>query len=188
MRRQLQTARFVLQLAERRHYMAVQSYLRRNAEFFRPWSPSYPAEYFDAEYIYHQLDAHYQGAKRGLLFHWLIFHPEDKGQNYILGDFSYSHIQRGSIQQCQLGYKLDQRVQRQGIMQEALICGNGFVFEELGLHRVEASIMPENKPSLRLIERLGFAYEGLARASIQVAGQWRDHRRYALLNPRDNAL
>ena len=56
-----------------------------------------------------------------------------------------------------------------------------FVFELLGLHRLEAACIPENEPSRRLLLKLGFHEEGLARRYLQIDGQWRDHVLFALL-------
>ena len=61
----------------------------------------------------------------------------------------------------------------------ALVCDH--VFGPVGLHRIEADIRPENLPSQRLVERLGFRQEGLHRRYLDIDGDWRDHLAYALL-------
>jgi ribosomal-protein-alanine N-acetyltransferase len=50
----------------------------------------------------------------------------------------------------------------------------------MGLHRMEICIRPENEPSLRVVEKLGFRYEGLRRRFIHINGDWRDHFCFAL--------
>jgi ribosomal-protein-alanine N-acetyltransferase len=50
----------------------------------------------------------------------------------------------------------------------------------LGLHRMEICIRPENAPSLRVVEKLGYRYEGLRRRFIHINGDWRDHFCFAL--------
>ena len=50
----------------------------------------------------------------------------------------------------------------------------------LGIHRVEICIRPENGPSLRIVEKLGYRYEGLRRRYIHIDGGWRDHFSFAL--------
>ena len=54
-------------------------------------------------------------------------------------------------------------------------------FFTLGLHRMEICIRPENAPSLRVVEKLGFRYEGLRRRYIHINGDWRDHFCFGLV-------
>jgi ribosomal-protein-alanine N-acetyltransferase len=70
-----------------------------------------------------------------------------------------------------------------GLMAEALRATNAFVFRELRLHRIMANYRPENERSARLLARLGFAREGLARDYLFIDGEWRDHVLTALVNP-----
>ncbi|MFF5675383.1 GNAT family N-acetyltransferase, partial [Streptomyces hygroscopicus] len=53
-------------------------------------------------------------------------------------------------------------------------------FGELGLHRLEANIQPDNTPSLALVKRLGFEREGYSTAFQFINGEWRDHERWAI--------
>ena len=84
---------------------------------------------------------------------------------------------------CTIGYKLDQHYIGQGYALEALEKAIDVVFDELGFHRIEALIHPKNEPSLHLIEKLGFEFEGIAKSCIRLNNKWTDHLRYALINP-----
>jgi len=53
-------------------------------------------------------------------------------------------------------------------------------FTEYGLHRMEICIRPENAASLRVVQKLGFRYEGLRRRYIHIDGDWRDHYAFSL--------
>jgi ribosomal-protein-alanine N-acetyltransferase len=53
-------------------------------------------------------------------------------------------------------------------------------FNTVGLHRIEATIRPENRASRRVVEKLGFHEEGIRRRCLHVDGAWRDHICYAL--------
>ena len=81
---------------------------------------------------------------------------------------------------CFLGYKVDQRFNGLGVATEAIAASNRYLFEVFGLHRIEANIMPSNLASQRVVEKLGFEQEGLAKAFLKINGKWEDHYRYAL--------
>ena len=88
----------------------------------------------------------------------------------------------GAFLSCYLGYKLDKDEINKGYMTEAVKKGVEVVFNELGLHRIEANIMPRNKASLRVVEKLGFYNEGLAYKYLKINGKWEDHIHMVLLN------
>jgi ribosomal-protein-alanine N-acetyltransferase len=60
-----------------------------------------------------------------------------------------------------IGYELAPIYWRQGVMTEALSAILDYGFGEMGLNRIEASVMPGNIASIRLLEGLGFTKEGL---------------------------
>jgi len=68
----------------------------------------------------------------------------------------------------------------QGYMSEALDLVLHEAFVTLGLHRLEANIQPANRGSLALARRAGFVLEGFSPGYLKIAGEWRDHERWAL--------
>ena len=55
-----------------------------------------------------------------------------------------------------------------------------FAFEEIGLHRLQASIIPRNRASHRVAEKLALRNEGTALRYLEINGTWEDHVRYAI--------
>jgi [ribosomal protein S5]-alanine N-acetyltransferase len=76
------------------------------------------------------------------------------------GKINLNEIVRGPAQSAYLGYWIGAPYAKQGYMTEALPLALSHAFQVLGLHRVEANIMPTNRPSLALVRRAGFHREG----------------------------
>ncbi|MCU4179071.1 GNAT family N-acetyltransferase [Bosea sp. BH3] len=100
----------------------------------------------------------------------------------LLGGLTLGLIRRGVAQACTLGYWMGKRHAGKGHMTEAVRGAVRFAFSDLALHRVEAACLPNNEPSRRLLERVGFQHEGLARAYLKINGVWADHLLYAALS------
>ncbi len=105
----------------------------------------------------------------------------DARTDALLGGLTLGLVRRGVAQACTLGYWMGERHAGKGHMSEAVRGALRFAFQDLALHRVEAACLPSNEPSRRLLERVGFQHEGLARAYLRINGLWADHLLYAAL-------
>ena len=101
----------------------------------------------------------------------------------VWGTINYTNIVRGAFHACHLGYQVARAQQGQGLMAEALTVTNAFMFDAMRMHRIMANYRPENERSRRLLERLGFVREGLAREYLFIDGGWRDHVLTSLTHP-----
>jgi ribosomal-protein-alanine N-acetyltransferase len=99
----------------------------------------------------------------------------------IVGHIGISRAIPGPPGTAYVGYWLAQDATGRGIMTEALALALDVAFDDMGLRRVEANIQPTNAASLRLVDRLGFRREGYSPQYMQIAGEWRDHVRTAIL-------
>ncbi len=100
--------------------------------------------------------------------------------NQLAGEMNVSAIQRGPFQNAYVGYWIDERLAGQEYTPEALVVAMRFAFEDLRLHRLQISIIPRNKPSRRVVEKLGIRLEGMAEKYLEINGNWEDHLRYAI--------
>jgi ribosomal-protein-alanine N-acetyltransferase len=82
---------------------------------------------------------------------------------------------------CSVFYELAEEAQGKGFMREALHAAFSWGFREMGLNRIEAQIHPDNAPSIRLAEQLGFRQEGLLREVARCDGKFRDLLQLGLL-------
>jgi ribosomal-protein-alanine N-acetyltransferase len=98
----------------------------------------------------------------------------------LVGEINLSGLQRGPFQNAYVGYWVAEEFAGQGYVPEALVVLARFAFEDLGLHRVQVAIIPRNRNSRRVVEKLGLREEGLAERYLEIDGVWEDHVRYAL--------
>jgi len=98
----------------------------------------------------------------------------------LVGVVSVSGVVWGSMRGGAIGYWIDRAVAGRGIVPTAVALLTDHCFGEMGLHRVEINIRPENTASLRVVAKLGFRDEGLRRSYLHIDGDWRDHRTFAL--------
>ncbi|TQL01480.1 GNAT family N-acetyltransferase [Cellulomonas sp. SLBN-39] len=98
----------------------------------------------------------------------------------LVGQLTVSSIQMGSLRSAAIGYWVSQHVAGRGITPTAVALATDHCFGPLALHRVEINVRPENGPSLRVVEKLGFRDEGLRERYLHIQGRWCDHRSFAL--------
>lgn len=97
------------------------------------------------------------------------------------GQLNVSGITYGSLSSATLGYWVSERFAGKSVTPTSVALATDHCFSQLGLHRIEICIRPENVPSLRVVEKLGFRYEGLRRRYIHINGDWRDHFCFGLV-------
>lgn len=174
----LETERLLLRPPRTRDIGRLQSLLRDNVAHLRPWSPrakegSNPTSLVEvASHITRQRSAWRDDRNYALFVEW-------KETERLVGRVALTEVVRGAFQNAYLGYWIDHRFVEKGVATEAVGSVVSFGFETLGLHRIQAAVMPKNVPSRRVLEKLGFREEGLARRYLAIAGEWEDHILYA---------
>lgn len=151
----------------------------RSRNFLTPWEPLWASDSLTRGAYRHRLKLANQDGRSGLGYTLHIFRQED---DVLLGAITVAQIRRGVAQMATLGYWMGEPYAGQGYMTEALELVVHFAFRDLGLHRIEAACLPTNEPSQRLLRRVGFREEGLARAYLRINGEWCDHLLFARLS------
>lgn len=96
------------------------------------------------------------------------------------GQLTVGNVVRGALRSAWIGYWLMERLAGAGAATAAVALTVDHCFTRVGLHRLEATVRPENAASQRVLEKVGFRHEGLFERYLDVAGDWRDHDVYAL--------
>ena len=148
-------------------------------EFLTPWEPSWNEDDLTRSSFRLRAKRATREIATDEAYSLFIFEAHSEA---LLGGLTLGLIRRGVAQACTLGYWMGKRHAGRGHMTEAVRGAVRFAFSELALHRVEAACLPNNEPSRRLLERVGFQHEGLARAYLKINGVWADHLLYAILS------
>lgn len=149
---------------------------RVNVEWLRPWEATLPLGEHDAPMSFAGMVRRLRAeAREGRSLPWVI-----TLDGALIGQVTVGGIARGSLLSGYIGYWIDSRVAGQGITPTAVAMASDHCFNELGLHRVEINIRPENVASLRVVEKLGFRPEGQRERYLHIDGDWRDHLTFAL--------
>jgi [ribosomal protein S5]-alanine N-acetyltransferase len=101
-------------------------------------------------------------------------------QGRLVGQITVATISRGSLQSASIGYWVSEHVAGLGIAPTAVALAIDHCFGPVGLHRVEINIRPENRASLRVVEKLGLRDEGVRERYLHIQGRWCDHRTFAV--------
>jgi [ribosomal protein S5]-alanine N-acetyltransferase len=163
------------------HGALLAEFFRRNEHHLAPWDPPRPAGVMQSSFWEGECERAVGDYEDGTVVRWVMFARGDPSR--IIGRINFTQIARGPFQSCMLGYAIDAAHQGRGLMREALEATIGHVFAVLRLHRIQANYVQENLRSGRLLQRLGFSREGLAKDYLFINGAWRDHVLTARLNP-----
>ena len=181
---ELATERLVVALARPGMHAAMVRFLDRNfASHLAPWSPPAEPEFFTESFWRERLALSVEEFQADRAARFVICERDDAGGD-IIGTCNYTNIVRGAFHACHLGYQIARSHEGLGLMSEALRGANAYMFEAMRLHRIMANYRPENARSARVLERLGFVREGVARDYLFIDGAWRDHVLTSLTNPR----
>ena len=157
------------------------SYFKRNRDFLKRWEPVRDEDYYTKKSIEKMIIAEDIGNRNRSALRLYIF-PKDREKKKIIGFCGLSNIIYGPFLSCYLGYKQDKNEINKGYMTEAVNRIVQIAFDEYKLHRIESNIIPSNKPSRRVMEKLQFINEGMSRKYLKINGKWEDHIHYVLLN------
>jgi ribosomal-protein-alanine N-acetyltransferase len=146
--------------------------------FLEPWEPTWPDDDLTQAAFRRRLRRQDEDIARDEAYAFLIF---DQTSDELVGGITLGGIRRGVSQSGTLGYWMGAPHAGKGRMTRAVAAAVEFAFVKLRLHRVEAACIPDNAPSIALLERNRFQRDGYARGYLKIDGAWRDHVLFALV-------
>ena len=163
-----------LRLLRMRDWKRIEALQLEHREWFRPWeatNPDGPMNFDFRALVRNSLRQLNDEASLPLVIEY---------QGQLVGQLTVSNILHGSASTAYIGYWIAPTVAGKGITPIAVALATDYMFKVVGLHRIEIDIRPENQASLRVVEKLGFRFEGTKKGFIHINNAWRDHSVFAL--------
>ena len=151
---------------------------RRDRVYLESWEPTAPGSWDNNNAVLAwpgQWSTLRGLARRGMSLPFVITVDGE-----LAGQVTVGNVVRGSLCSAWIGYWVGTHATAGGVATAAVALVVDHCFAAAGLHRLEATVRPENAASLRVLRKLGFREEGLFRRYLDVAGGWRDHLCFAL--------
>jgi len=150
----------------------------RNRSWLEPWEPSSPMSWEERNAVSAWPALHSAlkaSGRKGTMLPFMITYG-----GRIVGQINVSNVVHGALRSCTVGYWVDGVMAGRNITPTALALVIDHCFGAVGLHRVEVDIRPENRASLRVVEKLGLRREGFYERFLDIDGGWRDHVAFAV--------
>ncbi len=178
-----ETKRLVLKILkpDAANSQQVLDFYMRDKELFERFEPDRVPQFYTAAYQKNVLRCEYNLAVKASNIRFYVYLKGYPG--VIIGTVCFHNITPRLYSCCEVGYKFSSLFQHQGYAAEAVTKGIEIMFSELQLHRIMAWVLPDNEPSIRLLESLNFKLEGISREYLYMHGQWTDHAQYSLISP-----
>jgi RimJ/RimL family protein N-acetyltransferase len=172
----LQGQRAVLRPVDESDAPDIWNAVNSSREWLQPWLPWVPYQQ-NPESAERFAQASVADWDQGRALRFIIRAQSDGRMAGIVGLEACVPMHRS----CELGYWLKRDAARQGLMTDAAGVCVGFGFHRMKAHRIRVAAATGNHPSLRVIARLGFRFEGVARHAEWCDGRWLDHAVFGLL-------
>jgi len=150
-----------------------------SAAYLQPWEPSWAEDDLTRPAFRRRLSVY--AREMELETAWPFFIFANAGET-LVGAVTLSNIRRGVAESGTLGYWIGRPFAGRGHATAAVRAVLTFAFDTLDLHRVEASCLPANLPSRRVLQKSGFRQEGEAKAYLKINGAWADHLLFGVVS------
>jgi ribosomal-protein-alanine N-acetyltransferase len=169
---ELNTENMIISVLEPIDFKLLVIYEYENRAHLSRWEPARELDYYSDAQTKKRVEISLESFKLGTLISLVGF---NKDKSKIICVCTFSNIVYGAFQACNLGYSVSEQEQGKGFMFEMLQVSINYVLVEFKLHRIMANYILGNTRSERLLDRLGFEKEGLAKSYLKIAGSWQDH-------------
>ena len=147
-------ANFTLEKISPKYYQLLFNYYNGNKNHLELWEPTRIDNYYTLEFHINRTDERLQLMDEKKSMHFIMLNDS---KNEILGVCNYTKIGKG---ECWLGYSISSKYEGMGIIYEAVVSINNYMFTQYPICQINAGVITRNKRSIKLINRLSFKPTG----------------------------
>jgi len=168
-----------LRILDKQYASMILAFANCNKEIFEQYEIDKPLNFYTLEFQEKLVEAEYNGFLHGNYVRFYLF--DNNISDKIIGTISFSDMKRNAFFSCQIGYKINSNYVNQGYGFKMLSNSIKIMESECHMHRIGAYILPGNQPSIKLVEKVGFELEGIAKSYVLMNNKWVDHLSYAYI-------
>lgn len=177
-----ETERLILKILTTDYAALVLNFLYTNRDNFSPYEAAKTGNFYTVSFQRETLRLELSAFQKLQYIRYYVF--KKGNDNEIIGTISFGNILNKPYSSASIGYKFDKNHLHMGYATEAVSAAVLAVLNNTSIHRINAFVIPTNTPSIHLLERIGFEYEGICREFALINGEYTDHLHYALINHR----
>lgn len=177
---QYETERLIIKILDEFHAQEVLDFYKKNEKIFGKYDGTKPNNYYSKRYQEEVLRMEYRSAIQGQGVRFYVYLKENHSP--VIGTVSLQNILPLPYESGIIGYRFDADYHGKGYGTEAVGKLVQIGFRDLHLKRISAYVQSDNRPSIRLLERVGFEHEGIARSFARIGRVRKDHEQWAIVN------
>ncbi|SDB90063.1 [SSU ribosomal protein S5P]-alanine acetyltransferase [Raineyella antarctica] len=155
---------------------SVTALLRRNRAFLQPWEPAHEESWYTPAAQRRELARLRAEREAGRAAAFLVLDGEEP-----VGQLTLDTIRREPHQSAEIRVWVSQDRGNKGLASAAVEAARAEAFGTLGLHRLDAAVLPHNMVAQHLLLATGFVRLGRAPRHQRINGRWQDHMLFQLL-------
>ena len=156
------------------------TFYNENMEEFEQFDPLLSDNFYTEKYQAAVIRYERNEIDKGLANHFYVYLKGDT--DTIIGNIDFFRIRPNPFYSTILSYRFHHDYWGKGYAKEAIYAAINMMFANYDIHRIEARVSKDNPHSIKLLNGLGFTYEGVERESVKIRGIFKDHLRFALLS------
>jgi ribosomal-protein-alanine N-acetyltransferase len=136
----------------------------QSRDYLQPWEPAWPDDDLTRAAFRRRLGVYARELELGAAWPFFVLDPTGRT---LFGAITLSNVRRGVAETGTLGYWIGAPFAGRGLATAAVVAMAGFAFRSARLHRLEASCLPSNLASRRVLEKCGFQWSGVGLCRVK---------------------